>query len=75
MTFEFEQLMEWARINIDRAESLDVEYSAAYVNISMAYTLIAIAQELHRMNDSRELEEAKIERLPKNISGKLEPWE
>jgi hypothetical protein len=51
MTFKFEQLMEWARINIDKAEGFDVEYSAAHVNISMAYTLIAIAQELKKFND------------------------
>ena len=53
MTFEFEQLMECARINVSKAENFEVEHSAAYVNISIAYTLIAIAKELNQMNNDK----------------------
>ena len=75
MTKTFDQLIDLANNNLDSAEQAEFEDSTVYSNLAKGYALIAIAQELHRMNDSRELEEAKIERLPKNISGKLEPWE
>ena len=52
----FDQLLNLANNNLQQAGKFDIEHSAAYVNISMAYSLLAIAQELHRRNDNQKLD-------------------
>ena len=67
----YTELIDLALTNISRAEDFDIEYSAAYANIAVAHALIAIAGELHRMNerqadeieDRLDLSEARIGRL------------
>ena len=53
MNFTFDQLLDLADSNLQRAEEFDIEHSAAYASLAIGYALIAIAQELHRMNSDK----------------------
>ena len=53
----FEQLIDDADSLANRSLAADIDNAPATAQAAIAYALIAIAQELHRMNDSRELEE------------------
>ena len=57
----FDQLIDLANTNLDQAEEAEFEDSTVYSNLAEGYVLIAIAQELRRMNDNRELAEALTE--------------
>ena len=73
MTKTFDQLIDHADSNLNDANEHDTDDGCkTFALLTISYTLIAIAQELHRMNDSRELEEARVERLSDPISGKTE---
>ena len=56
MNSTFEQMIDAAKINLDRAEGFDNEYSAAYAHLAIGQALIAIALELKRSNDRSELD-------------------
>ena len=69
MILTFERLIDNAMTSLDRAGGdVDSDFSGRLIQQSIAYSMIAIAQELHRMNDNQELTEARFVRL-KNIPG------
>lgn len=76
MTKTFEALIGMASTNLEQAEQADFEDSTVYSNLASGYALIAIAQELHRMNERKaneieqrlDLSEARVERLA-NLAG------
>ena len=52
MTKTFDQLIELAKTNLDQAEECDsFDTSNTYTQLAIPYALIAIAQELHEMNN------------------------
>ncbi len=63
MNATFEQLIDAAKINLDRAEEVDIKYTAAYARIAIGQALIAIALELKRVNDKAD-EKNKNKELP-----------
>ena len=71
MILTFERLIDNAMTSLDRAGGdVDSDFSGRLTQQSIAYSMIAIAQELHRMNEHRankveqrlDLSEARLER-------------
>ena len=65
----FDRLINDAESLTEKSMDIDINDSPAYSQIAISYALIAIAQELHRMNeradiekDRQELEEARKDR-------------
>jgi len=56
MSLTFEQLIDTAKINLDRAAGFGNEYSASYAHLAIGQALIALALELKRFNDEADLE-------------------
>ena len=61
MTKTFDQLIDLANNNLDSAEQAEFEDSTVYSNLAKGYAMIAIAQELHRMNERGDIEAGRQE--------------
>jgi hypothetical protein len=64
MNLPSENLIITAESLLNRSDGdVDFDYSGRLVQQSIAYSLLAIAKELHRSNEERELEHYRQERL------------
>ena len=71
MQRKFETLIDEAIYHTDQAGAVKIEFSQSESQIAISYSLIAIAQELHRMNE-RQADE--IEKRLDSSEAKLERW-
>ena len=75
MTLTYDQLINDARDNLGRAGGdLDRDLSGRLIQKSMAVSLIAIAQELHQINERAEIEIERQEMIQERKERTKEIW-
>ena len=75
MNLTIEQLLRNAMEHLDRAQGdVDFDFSGRLAQQSIAYSLIAIAQELHKVNERAEIEIERQDRLQEREEKSKEIW-
>ena len=75
MNQTYDRLIDNAMTNLDRAGGdVDRDFSGRLTQQSIAYAMIAIAQELHKMNERAEIEIERKDRLQERKERTKQVW-
>ena len=75
MKLTYDRLIDNAMTSLDRAGGdVDFDFSGRLTQQSIAYALIAIAQELHKVNERAEIEIERQDRLQEREEKSKEIW-